>query len=365
MNRYIDILGRWGLTLQIVKTALAASLSWWVATGLLHSQYPYFAAVAAIITVQVTVADSVDKATQRIVGIIGGVLLSMLLGHWFQVGAVSIFLVIFIGMAIAKALKMNPQIISQVAISSLLVLAFGQTNQAYAFERIIETVLGSGMAVLINALIVPQNAVPDVEKSILRFTELSATTLTTLTALLDTTGPRWKTGRSEVDALIKEAEDCRKTLKLGEQSLKYNPLLTHQRVRLSHLTETIVQLERITIQIRGIRRSLVDLRADQVFRRDQPYAQQLHLALEATARCIAAYGQARMQLSPENEKHLAEAILKAQKEQDLCLHTLSSITSLFTLRDMGSILTDLGRIVLETQQQNPELLQADPHSPIT
>ena len=152
----IALLNKLGLTLQIVKTAFAAAASWLVATSLLHSEYPYFAAVAAIITVQVTVADSVDKATQRIIGIIGGVLLSMLLGHWFQIGAISIFFIILIGMGIAKALRMNQQIISQVAISSLLVLAFGQTKEGYGYERIIETILGSAIAVLINALIVPR-----------------------------------------------------------------------------------------------------------------------------------------------------------------------------------------------------------------
>ncbi|GAB3812836.1 hypothetical protein GCM10028895_04280 [Pontibacter rugosus] len=223
MSSITDIPAKFGLTLQIFKTAFAASLSWFVASSLLHSDYPYFAAVAAIITVQVTVADSVNKATQRIVGIIGGVLISMLLGHWFQVGVFSIFFIILIGMGIAKLLRMNPQIISQVAVSSLLVLAFGQAREGYAYERIFETIVGSAIAVLTNALIIPQNAVPDVERSIIAFSKLSAATLTNLTALLDVSGARRKTGRSEVDALIKEAAECRKGLDLAEQSLKYNP----------------------------------------------------------------------------------------------------------------------------------------------
>ncbi|PIQ19678.1 MAG: FUSC family protein, partial [Cytophagales bacterium CG18_big_fil_WC_8_21_14_2_50_42_9] len=196
MNRIIAILDQIGLTLQIVKTAFAAALSWVVATSLLHSEYPYFAAVAAILTVQVTVADSVDKATQRIIGIMGGVLLSMLLGHWFRISAVSIFFIILIGMALAKALRMNPQIISQVAISSLLVLAFGQAREGYGYERIIETILGSAIAVVINALIVPRNAIPDVEKSILSYSSLAATTLKSLTALLDDNEGKRKTGRT-------------------------------------------------------------------------------------------------------------------------------------------------------------------------
>ncbi|WP_187270168.1 FUSC family protein [Pontibacter qinzhouensis] len=360
MNKFIEILGKIGLTFQIVKTAFAAALSWFIATSLLHSEYPYFAAVAAIITVQVTVADSVDKATQRIIGIIGGVLLSMLLGHWFKIGAISIFFIILIGMAISKALRMNPQIISQVAISSLLVLAFGQTKEGYAFERIIETVVGSAVAVLINALVVPQNAVPDVERSILRYSRLAADTLTSLMALVNHTGTRIKTGRSEVDALIKEAKECRKTLDLAEQSLKYNPLLKHKRDRLSQLAKSILQLESITIQIRGIRRSLADLQLNHRAQLEQPYVQQLKRTMQATAACIAAYGQAAIQDTPEQQEALKATIEQAQAEQSRSLISLHSLTSLPTLRDMGSILTDLGRMVAETENYTEPIFPQEP-----
>ncbi|MDQ3291747.1 MAG: aromatic acid exporter family protein [Bacteroidota bacterium] len=351
MRKLIEILNRFGLTLQILKTALAASLSWVVATSLLHSEYPYFAAVAAIITVQVTVADSVNKASQRIIGIIGGVLLSMLLGQWFQVGAFSIFFIILLGMGIAKVLRMNQQIISQVAISSLLVLAFGQSKEGYAYERIIETVIGSVIAVLINALIIPQNAVPDVERSIITYSKLAAETLTGLTALLDTNGARRKTGRSEVDILIKEAEKCEETLDLAEQSLKYNPLLTHQRVRLSQLSDNILQLQRITIQIRGIRRGLVDLQSIPNYQLEPTYVEQLKKSIETTAQCIEAYGQTAIHASTENTNKLQEAIHTALHEQAQTLNYFSKISSLATLRDLGSILTDLGRIVSETAGQ--------------
>lgn len=353
MSKIVEILNRLGLTLQIVKTAFAAAASWLVAASLLQSDYPYFAAVAAIITVQVTVADSVDKATQRIIGIIGGVLLSMLLGQWFEIGAISIFFIILIGMSIAKAFRMNPQIISQVAISSLLVLAFGQTREGYGYERIIETILGSTIAVIINALIIPRNAVPDVERSLLTYSNLSAATLISLTSLLDEIETNTKTGRTEVDALLKEEATCIKALNLAEQSLKYNPLLTHQRTRLSQLTESIHQLKSITIQIRGIRRSLADLKAHQHFKLEQAYLESLQLAMEATAKCIEAYGQVAINASEKNLNSLEAAIHKALLEQDNCLNYLNQITSLATLRDMGSILTDLGRIVAETQSQYP------------
>ncbi|CAM3542068.1 aromatic acid exporter family protein [Pontibacter korlensis] len=354
MNRILELSSKLGLTLQIVKTAFAAALSWFIASSLLHSEYPYFAAVAAIITVQVTVADSVNKASQRIIGIIGGVMISMLLGHWFKIGAVSIFFIILIGMGLAKALRMNPQIISQVAISSLLVLAFGQTKAGYAYERIFETILGSGIAVLINALIIPQDAIPEVKKRIVSYSKLSALTLRGLSALLNNTGPRLKTGRTEVNKLIKEAADCRKAFELAEQSLRYNPLLTHKRKVLDRLGADIRLLRSITIQIRGIRRSLADLQLNNTFQTGYPAKEQLILALEATANCIDAFGQTIVDPSEEKTKRLSTAIQLARQEQARCLESLTHTSSLPILQDMGSILTDLSRIVAETERPDIE-----------
>jgi uncharacterized membrane protein YgaE (UPF0421/DUF939 family) len=354
VNRSVEILERFGLTLQIFKTALAAAVSWFIAASLLQAEYPYFAALAAILTVQVTVADSVDKATQRIVGIVGGVLLSMLMGHWFKVGSVSIFFVILIGMGISKALRMNPQIISQVAISSFLVLAFGQSEEGYAFARILETILGSGIAVLINALIIPQNAIPDVESCIITFSGLSAKTLKSLNALLDNNGGRRKTGRSEVDALIKETEYCQQTLQLVEQSLKYNPFLTHKRTRLSRLAVSVGKLEHITVQIRGIRRGLADLQLSETFQLEYNNMQQLKRAMEATAECIAAFGETIVDSSVSNLRILCQCVQEARAEQASCMKDFKNISSPQTLRDVGSILTDLSRIVTETERQNAD-----------
>ena len=49
-----------GVDVTNPKTAFAAAFSWLVAP---QPVFPYFAAVAAILTVQVTVADSVDIAS--------------------------------------------------------------------------------------------------------------------------------------------------------------------------------------------------------------------------------------------------------------------------------------------------------------
>ncbi|WP_299754648.1 FUSC family protein [uncultured Pontibacter sp.] len=347
MPKIIDFFARIGLTLQIVKTALAASVSWLVATAILGSEYPFFAPLAAILTVQVTVADSVEKATQRIIGIVGGVAVSLLIGHWLSISSFSIFLVIIIGMGISKALRMNPQIVSQVAVSSFLVLAFGFQEEGYALERVVETLMGSVVAVLINALIVPQNAIPEVEKSMLALGEQGTKTLQFLATQLRQTEKGQLVGRQETDALIAATEQSIKSLQLAEQSLKYNPFLTHKRTRLSRLSIGVKRLEHITTQIRGIRRGIADLNSGHIFETDLQDTHALHQAMQATAVCITLFSNTIVGPQELHRPALLASIREAEQLQNQCLSTLRSINSNHTLRDIGSILTDLSRILAE------------------
>ncbi|SDP10352.1 Aromatic acid exporter family member 1, partial [Paenibacillus sp. yr247] len=107
MKLHYDTPMRFGMILQTVKTTLAAALSWEVATQFTSNNYPYFAPLAAVLTVQITVADSLEKAMQRTVGIILGVAVSLLVGHWFGIETLSIFLVILLGMMISNALRLS------------------------------------------------------------------------------------------------------------------------------------------------------------------------------------------------------------------------------------------------------------------
>ncbi|WP_187269992.1 FUSC family protein [Pontibacter qinzhouensis] len=349
MLKGAEFLAKVGLTSQIIKTALAAAISWFLATSLLQDEYPFFAPLAAVLTVQVTVVDSLEKASHRLIGIILGVVLSMLIGHWFNISAYSIFFVILIGMALTNALRMNPQIVSQVGVSSLLVLAFGHSH-GYATGRIIETMVGSVVAIAINALIVPRNAIPDVEQAIVQLSQKAATTLHYLSLMLKDEVKTAQHGKPIVDELVAQTEKSIQVLRLAEQSLKYNPFLVHKRTRLGRLSIGIRHMEHITVQIRGIRRGLADLRSAGSFKAEYPQIEGLASAIAATSVCIPVFGQILAEPSVSQMTELQNNMKQARKMQTACLADLKEVTSLTVLRDMGSILTDLSRILAEVER---------------
>ncbi|MFC5451136.1 FUSC family protein [Paenibacillus aestuarii] len=341
---------RFGFTIQIFKTALAAALSWWISTLFYPNPYPYFAPLAAILTVQITIADSLEKAMQRIVGIILGVLISLFIGHWISMGTLSIFFVVLVGTAIPSAFRLNNQITSQVAVSSLLVLAFGH-NQGYAFGRIIETVIGCAVAIGINALLSPPNMIPKVETSLLNYSKRAANTLKSLTLLLEYKDSETD-GFDEVGKLIYEMEKIHDAVQMAKNSLKYNLFLKKIRGRLDTLTNGMNQLEKVTVQIRGIRRGLADLIKLDGYERDIMNLELFCDALEATAACIEHYGE--MMIYETNENKEKQRINTQRVESIIldCLNEMTQIKSPHVLREIGGILTDLNRILKEVSLDN-------------
>jgi uncharacterized membrane protein YgaE (UPF0421/DUF939 family) len=335
----LNIFHRIGLTIYVIKTALSAGISWLVASLVSHNQFPYFAALGAILSIQLTIVDSINKAMQRVIGIIGGVVVSIIIGYWLPVNPGSITLVVLIGMAFSTALRLHPQIISQVAVSSLLVLAFGNTP-GYAIDRIIETIIGCVIAVLLNTVLIPLNPIPEAEKCILHLSEYACTVLNNLSFGYQEQVLR-PVDMPYVQMLVDETKKSYQAVQLAHQSLRYSPLLRNKRSRVLALSNVISKFERITIQIRGIARGLVDLGHEV-----QPNLYLIE-AMTSTATCVGLLAEREIYGSDARGKALQLSIEEARRRQNMCLLYIRGLESLELLRDLGSILTDLNRILDE------------------
>lgn len=252
-----DTLEVWGLNLHVVKSGIAAGVSWGLASWLFQAERPYFAPLAAILTLQVTVAESVSRGLQRIFGVIGGILLAFVFSRWLGVHSWSIGLTVFFALAMATRLRLGAQGIPQVAISALLVMSVGAAA-GYARARALDTLVGAAVAILINALVVP----PDYTEEAAAALHLLASALAgalgdigqdVLTGLdLNEAGHDLARAR-DVDQALHRA---RSGIRRAEESLKWNLLLRHRRVRLEHLRVAITVLDHACTQVRGIARTL-------------------------------------------------------------------------------------------------------------
>ncbi|WP_104177672.1 aromatic acid exporter family protein [Cryobacterium sp. Y50] len=141
--------------LQVVKIAVAVALAWIVSQLLLPNELPIFAAIAALLVVQPSVNQTLGRAIERTAGVIGGVIIASTIGFFLGQSSWVVLGTIVVSILVAWALRLSPVSASQIPISAMLVLALGATTPGYALDRIFETFIGAGIALIINALIVP------------------------------------------------------------------------------------------------------------------------------------------------------------------------------------------------------------------
>jgi uncharacterized membrane protein YgaE (UPF0421/DUF939 family) len=145
-----------GPLLQVVKTAVAVVAA--VLLGRLvfpDTPFPTFAAIAALLVVQPSINQSFVRGLERSAGVVMGVILATV-GHLVLGDATwVVLLVIVVAILVAWALRLTPTSATQVAISGMLVLTTGIVTPNYSVDRILETVMGAAVALVVNALIVP------------------------------------------------------------------------------------------------------------------------------------------------------------------------------------------------------------------
>jgi uncharacterized membrane protein YgaE (UPF0421/DUF939 family) len=145
-----------GPLLHAVKTAVASGFSWFVAANLLGNQIPVFAPLAAVLTVQVTIWQSVSRGLQRVAGVVVGVLVASAFAHVAGIHAWSIAVVIFVSLLLGRAMRLGTQGAIQVPISALLVLVLGATTGGYGLDRVVDTAIGAACGILVNLAVFPR-----------------------------------------------------------------------------------------------------------------------------------------------------------------------------------------------------------------
>ncbi|MFB5190780.1 FUSC family protein [Alicyclobacillus fastidiosus] len=143
-------------TAIVWKTTLGSIVAWEIARWS-GSTHPYLAPLTLILCIQATVEQSLRFAIYRSIGTVLGVLLIGMFAKDIPVTAWSLGIALFVSTGIMKALRINDTIIHQVALSILFVLYFENQSSGYARDRVVDTLIGSIVAVLFIMFVVPTN----------------------------------------------------------------------------------------------------------------------------------------------------------------------------------------------------------------
>src|ERR1700722_5255597 len=146
--------------LVAAKAAIGAGVAWAVALVVTPHSQPYFAPLAVILIVQPTVYDSLSRAFQRVVGVVLGVAAALVVNHFLSVNGWSIGIIIFVGLFLGWSVRLGPQGVVQVPVSALLVFAVGSATPGYGGRRVLDTLIGSAIAV-VAVLVSPSAPAPE------------------------------------------------------------------------------------------------------------------------------------------------------------------------------------------------------------
>lgn len=246
--------------LQVAKSAVATVAAWLIAGALIPGPPPVFAAIAALLVVQPSLNQSLTKAIERSIGVIAGVVIASILGIVLGTGTWVILLATVVALLVAWALKMTAGTANQVAISALLVLALGTATPSYALDRVLETLIGAVIGILINLALVPPVAVAPARDAVTALGDELANSLERLARALETR----QTG-ADLNGLLVEArlmkpmrDAADRAIDTATESLSLNPRSRRHRQELAATQTLLERIGPIVTQTVGMTRAFCD-----------------------------------------------------------------------------------------------------------
>ncbi|MDX3355912.1 aromatic acid exporter family protein [Streptomyces sp. ME01-24h] len=338
------------------RATIAATISYVIAVHVSDEPAPLTAPLTALLVVQVTLYSTLTTGVRRVNSVVVGVLIavgfSALVGlTWWSLG-----LIILAALVIGQFVRVD-EFVNEVAISAMLVLGVSQLT-AQAWDRVLETLIGAGVGLLLNVLFAPPvwvgTAGASIEDLARRMRHLllycaeelgSPTTVERAAARLHE-ARRLDQDVAEVDAALRRAED----------SLRLNP-----RVREGLLSRVVLRtgldtLEICVVVLRVLARSLTDLAkrrgpGEPLFDRDVAVALEelfahvggalVSFAILVTTQVSSNAEEAEARLAAE----LAAARASRDKVADILLDRVRQHPQAWQLH--GALLAEVDRIIDE------------------
>jgi uncharacterized membrane protein YgaE (UPF0421/DUF939 family) len=296
---------------QTAKAAVAAAVAWEICSTVLRIRDPVLASVAALVVVQVTVYQSVRRAIQYSAGITAGMIGALAVGRYLGVNMLTMSLIVLMGLVIGRTLQLGTQV-NQVAITGLLVLAFGSS---YGTVRVLDSVIGSAIGLLTNTLIAPPAFSRTASKELADLADdlasLSVDVSKELRGDWDHDKARAWLARSR--GLADSARAARKIAQQAEEALRYHPRRSVHLDVVHRIDEAAVALDHVATQLNSLMRGLSDLSGSDsgLPAGDRDVPDELTLLLDDTAKALNAFG--RLQLPDKANPRVYEELSKLIK----------------------------------------------------
>ncbi len=223
--------------LPIAQCAVAAGLAWFVASDVIGHARPFFAPIAAVISLGVSLGSRLRRVAELVVGVSLGVLVGDLLISVIGSGTWQIMLVVALAMAAAVFTDGATLLVAQAGASAVLVATLLPPGDTGGFDRCIDALIG-GMAGLLVAAVLPADPVGPVRREARALLdELAAVLVRTADALRERDAEAASAALGRARASQPLIDELRGALRGGHEVTRVSPLLRRRRRELAKFAE--------------------------------------------------------------------------------------------------------------------------------
>ncbi|GGG21486.1 hypothetical protein GCM10007304_39130 [Rhodococcoides trifolii] len=251
--------------LPVVQCALAAGLAWFVATELVGHERPFFAPIAAVVSLGVSLGARMRRSVELVAGVTVGIGIGDVLISLIGTGPWQIALVVALAMSTAVLLDGGAIIAMQAGSSAVLVATLIPPGNSGGPDRMVDALVGGLVGIAVVAL-VPTHPVRRARKDAAAVIDTSAAVLRLVgEGLLANDSRPISEALAKARATQPLIDAMRTDLRGGREISRISPLYWNSRKRLEELTKTANPLDNAVRNIRVLaRRSLSLVQDDEI-----------------------------------------------------------------------------------------------------
>jgi uncharacterized membrane protein YgaE (UPF0421/DUF939 family) len=319
----------------IAQCAVGAGVAWLVAHDLVGHDRPFFAPIAAVISLGVSLGSRLRRVAELVVGVSVGLLVGDLLISLIGSGAWQITLVVLLAMAVAVFADGATLLIAQAGSSAVLVATLLPPGGTAGIDRALDALVGGAVGLLVAAVL-PTDPVGPVRRQARELLdELSAVLAETAEALRSRDVEAAASALRRARASQPLVDGVRGALRGGHEATRVAPVLRRRRRELTKFSELT---ERADYAMRNAR--VLARRAFTALGDDEPAAPELADLISALA---AAVGVLTGELGRDGDRTRArESVLEVGAAAgELGEHWTAGPSEVVILAQVRSIALDL------------------------
>ena len=341
----------------ILQTAVAASLAWTLASMVLGHERPFFAAIAAVVSLGVAVGQEGRRAAELVFGVACGLAVADLIVLAIGTGPVQIAVVVALAMGMAVLIGGGTLLVTEAGVSALFTVMLDPTTSGTSPERFVDALVGSGVALAISALF-PNNPRHIVERAAHPiFADLAAVLEETTAALRANDLGMAERALDRARTLDERVGEFKEALDAGYGTVRLSP---PRRRDLGHLGYYAIAADQLDLAVRNTR--VLARAAVSMVREEKPVPERLLDTISDLARAVEALEDYLEE--PDHPLHMRRLALRAAEEATIVLEEQHDLETSVLVGQVRSTAVDLLRASgMDTHTSLEALREADTHAP--